>query len=189
MAPTFGLVARMVGVGGPGLPFFQINIILFVVSLLFTSVRIIYHCHARQLGPDDWWISFAVVSPSEAVESVAGLRLRLISKIVDTSGQVFDCFFTIVNGVGEYIHKLLHRVKNFSADRYEDVGFGYGRAQLTLGQHDRRMAILVGSHPPLPELDTDNLILVLPYGPNFLQARHHMHEIVIFDTVSSHIPR
>lgn len=103
MAPTFGLVARMVGIGGPGLPFFKINIILFVVSLLFTSVRIIHHHHARQLGPDDCWISLAVVSRSGTVESTAGFRLPLISKIVDTSGQVFDCFFTIVNGVGEYI--------------------------------------------------------------------------------------
>ena len=106
MASALDLVARMVGVDGPGLPFFKINIVLFVVSLLLTSVRIIDRYLARQVGPDDCWITLAVVSPTEAVESAAGLRLSLISKIADTSGQLFDCFFTIVNGVGEYSRKL-----------------------------------------------------------------------------------
>ena len=106
MAPAFDLVTRMVGIAGPGLPFFKINIVLFVVSLLFTSVRIINHCHARQLGHDDFWISFAIVSLTKAIKSAAGLRMSLISRIADTRAQLFDCFFTIVNGVGEHIREL-----------------------------------------------------------------------------------
>ena len=103
MAPALDLDARMAGVAGPGLPFFKIDIVLFVVSLLLTCVRMIDRYHAHQVGPDDYWIAFAVVSPTEVVESAAGLRLSLISRIPDTSGQLFDCIFTIVNGVGEYI--------------------------------------------------------------------------------------
>ena len=69
MAPALDLVARMVGVAGPGLPFFKTDLVLFAVSLLLTSVRIIDRYHARQVGPDDCWISLAVVSPTEAVAS------------------------------------------------------------------------------------------------------------------------
>ena len=85
---------------------FKINIILFVVSPLLTSISMIDRYHAHQVVPDDYWIAFADVSRTKAIESVARHRLSLISRIADTSGQLFDCFFTIVNGVSQYIGKL-----------------------------------------------------------------------------------
>ena len=111
----------MVGITGPGFPFFKINIVPFVVCHLLTSVRIVDRCYARQVGPDDCWIFIAMISRTGPLETVVGLGLSLIS---NTSGHLFDFCFTIVNGLGNYIRELESWSENLPADWYEDIGFG-----------------------------------------------------------------